>query len=342
MEYRSVDKSEESYQFMDNYLSPLIGYDDYIKNVNLYQIGAFDGENMVGLIIFRMKDGKIHINYTAVAPEYRKMGINARLLSEMEKVAKYNNVALITANVRESNVSSIRSFVLSGYTINQSADLKYPDGEKKIPIFKKMIQDDPINRAKDLSMTFIERVKVPYINFDGEEVDGYIEVNKSLSQEVYSIFKEISQGGFRIEKVDLFSKYANSEASIRANASCGYRFSYVAGTNKLSDHSVGFAIDINPYQNPWVHPNALNLTKYDPSVDGTIIEGSHIVMIFEKYGWFWGGRWKNPDYMHFQKDDGKLEFKNELLKVLGSESPKTSGVGSKIDNFKNFIKRIIK
>lgn len=34
---------------------------------------------------------------------------------------------------------------------------------------------------------------------------------------------------------------------------------------------------------------------------GTILDNSEVVEIFKKYGWSWGGHWKNPDYQHFFK-----------------------------------------
>ena len=72
----------------------------------------------------------------------------------------------------------------------------------------------------------------------------------------------------------------------------------IAGTNRLSNHSFGAAIDINTqYSNYW---------KWDGSVTWKNQIPMEIVEIFEKYGFIWGGKWYHYDTMHF-------EYRPELL-----------------------------
>ena len=54
------------------------------------------------------------------------------------EIAKVNNVHLITSNVRYSNKSSIKSLLNSGFNVNYNANLKYPDGEKKLSLYIKL------------------------------------------------------------------------------------------------------------------------------------------------------------------------------------------------------------
>lgn len=77
----------------------------------------------------------------------------------------------------------------------------------------------------------------------------------------------------------------------------------IAGTNRLSVHSYGAAIDVNThYSNYW---------RWDkqPS-DGTILWRNEIPMelveVFERHCFIWGGRWYHYDTMHF-------EYRPELL-----------------------------
>lgn len=148
----------------------------------------------------------------------------------------------------------------------------------------------------------IVAIFVPYLDFDGIKRLGVIEVHKSIKDEVLLIFEELIGIGFRIEKVNPIYEYDFSdEKSILDNNSSAYNFRLIRGTKKLSTHSFGMAIDINPKQNPYIHPKAFNFFKYNTDELGTIIENSEIVSIFEKYGWIWGGKWKYPDYQHFQK-----------------------------------------
>lgn len=132
-----IDKDLTTYDFIKSYLN-VISYEDYIVNDNLYQVGCFSGGELVGLMIFRMLGDKIHLNYTAVLDEFRGGGINGMMLSEIEKIGVENGVSMITSNVRESNVSSLRSLLKCGFSINDRVDLRYPDGEIKIALYKKL------------------------------------------------------------------------------------------------------------------------------------------------------------------------------------------------------------
>ncbi len=131
------EKSEETYEFIKNYLD-VIDFNDYVNNPNLYQVVARKGGDIIGVRVFRMKDGKLHLNYTAVSPLERNLGVNKLMLGEIEKIAKNNGVQVITSNVRESNLSSLNSLLNSGFQINKNYELYYPDGERKLPLFKKL------------------------------------------------------------------------------------------------------------------------------------------------------------------------------------------------------------
>jgi len=205
---------------------------------------------------------------------------------------------------------------------------------------------DTLREAKKLMDNDISKVQVNYIDFNGNNKTGIIEVHKLVADEVKEIFDEIKESGFQIEKIEPIEKYNYSDKdSVIANNSSAYNFRFVGETSKLSDHAIGLAIDINPFQNPWVHPSALNLTKYNESLKGTILSGSKIVEIFNDHGWTWGGIWKNPDYQHFFKG-GELNksIKNKLYDELGIDNPylkkeqSTPVKGNRVGKFKDFMK----
>jgi ribosomal protein S18 acetylase RimI-like enzyme len=134
---RLIDKDQTTYDFISSYLN-VISYDDYITNQNLYQVGYFINDELVGLRIFRMKDGKIHLNYSAVSEDYRGGGLNVEMFKKIEDIGRSNGVSLITSNVREINVSSLKSLLKCGFNINDRVDLRYPDGERKIALYKRL------------------------------------------------------------------------------------------------------------------------------------------------------------------------------------------------------------
>jgi hypothetical protein len=200
-----------------------------------------------------------------------------------------------------------------------------------------------IRSGKSIIDKDIVRIQVSFINFDGDEDKGILEVHKNVKDEVIDIFKEIKELRFPIFKIETIDKYDyDDKKSVLSNNSSSYNFRFVSDSNKLSDHAIGLAIDINPEQNPWLHPSAINKFPYIPGEKGTIESNSEIVNIFKKYGWSWGGGWKNPDYQHFFKGgDINKNIKNKLYSDLGIDNPylKKSYKGV-IDKFRDFVKRL--
>lgn len=176
----------------------------------------------------------------------------------------------------------------------------------------------------------ITSISVKYIDFDNRTKSGEIICNKQVADELKEIFKELYVMKFPIFQINPVSKFNNDDIeSVKNNNTSCFNFRLVIGSTKLSDHSTGNAIDINPIQNPWVHPTAHKIEgvirEYNPDAKGTITP--EIVSIFKSKGWSWGGDWRNPDYQHFFKADNDL--KSKILNI------KTS----RISKFKDFIKR---
>jgi peptidoglycan L-alanyl-D-glutamate endopeptidase CwlK len=96
----------------------------------------------------------------------------------------------------------------------------------------------------------------------------------------------------------------SDDESMAANNSSGFNYRYIAGTDKLSQHAYGRAIDINPLFNPYIRGDVVDPPGgvYDPSRPGTLVAGDAIVQAFEARGWTWGGRWDTrKDWHHFEK-----------------------------------------
>lgn len=88
-----------------------------------------------------------------------------------------------------------------------------------------------------------------------------------------------------------------------------YYWRKIANTDRLSLHSFGIAIDLNP--------NVSNYWQYDLKKSHQLISENatlhyrndvpwDIVLIFERQGFIWGGKWYHYDTMHF-------EYRPELL-----------------------------
>lgn len=67
-----------------------------------------------------------------------------------------------------------------------------------------------------------------------------------------------------------------------------YNFRTMRGSNKLSMHAYGCAIDFDPENNPLGKSWRAGMIP------------QQAVLIFEQHGWVWGGHWSRPDAQHFQ------------------------------------------
>jgi hypothetical protein len=153
-------------------------------------------------------------------------------------------------------------------------------------------------------------VKVTYWGFDEKAHIGELIVSKELGKEVAEIFEELYSAKFPIEKIKLIDEYnAIDSKSMEDNNTSAFCYREVDGKpGKLSKHSYGIAIDINPVQNPYVYKEKIAPEIGKEYVDrskaskGMIVKNDACYNAFVSRGWTWGGDWKyEKDYQHFQK-----------------------------------------
>ena len=80
---------------------------------------------------------------------------------------------------------------------------------------------------------------------------------------------------------------------IKGEQSGGYNYRTIAGTNKLSEHAFGNAVDVN-----WTD---------NPRGGKSNIPAELARSLAAKHGMGGGGDWKNPDAMHFQAGGGAVQ-----------------------------------
>ena len=152
-------------------------------------------------------------------------------------------------------------------------------------------------------------LQVLHYDAQGKILIGELVTNKSISQDVLDVLKVLFEARYPIERMVLIDRYgADDERSMTANNSSAFNFRFVAGTRKLSNHSTGRAVDINPLYNPFVVGKtvspAAGRAYADRSKDFVykINADDLCVREFKKRGFEWGGDWKTrKDYQHFEK-----------------------------------------
>ncbi len=169
-------------------------------------------------------------------------------------------------------------------------------------------------------------VTVTHYNFGGQMVQGEIMVHMQITQKVVDIFKELFERKFPIHSVKLIQEFdGNDVLSMEANNSSAFNYRKIANTDKISMHSYGLAIDINPLQNPYFRCDNQTISSIQPSggkdfLDRTNIQPGmveSVVSLFTDRGFNWGGDWTSlKDYQHFEYPLEKLNL--EISGELGS------------------------
>lgn len=154
-------------------------------------------------------------------------------------------------------------------------------------------------------------VKIRYYGFDGQVKDGELIVNKQIARDAVEIFYDLYRHRYPLQEVSLVDKYGgDDERSMAANNTSCFNDRLIAGTDKLSNHAYGLAIDVNPRINPCVGRQSADsvYAERDPEkCKGRyraymIQKDDYIYRLFQKHGFTWGGDWRSVrDYQHFEK-----------------------------------------
>ncbi len=156
-------------------------------------------------------------------------------------------------------------------------------------------------------------LRVLHTGFDEKTYIGELVVNQKIADDVLEIMKELYENHYPIEKMHLIDEYgADDEASMSDNNTSAFNYRTIAGTNRLSKHGQGLAVDINPRYNPCVRTKN-GITTVEPQNGSTyvdrnadfsykITEGDLCLQLFLEHGFTWGGSWNSvKDYQHFEK-----------------------------------------
>jgi hypothetical protein len=155
-------------------------------------------------------------------------------------------------------------------------------------------------------------VRVSYWDFDGEVRTGPLVVNEMVAPDVLWVFRQLFRARFPIQRIVLPPKWrpARPEDYWNTNPTsptAAFNCRPATGSTSLSHHSYGWAIDINPLQNPYVRNDGTVLRHIAKPFrnrslhrKGMIHDGDIVVRSFAAIGWEWGGHWHTlKDYMHF-------------------------------------------
>jgi len=199
--------------------------------------------------------------------------------------------------------------------------------------FEKMKAAHVITAKPPFSYERLRMLTLSYYDFKGNEHnDGKMVVLDAAANHVLTIFKALHAKKFPLHKIQLIDNYegVDKHSLDDNNTSCfNSRLIAIPGSNKLSIHAYGLAIDINPIQNPFILlDKKTSAPEYHPAASVQFADRKKIkpgmaeemIAIFAKNGLnVWGGDWDDPiDYQHFQVSRPAAE----LLAAMDTETAK--------------------
>lgn len=154
-------------------------------------------------------------------------------------------------------------------------------------------------------------LNVSFWGFDGRPHTGELIVAAEEADGVVNVFRDLHSQRFPIEEMRIITDDDLTEKPTGdGNNTASYVCRAVTGGSRYSEHSFGLAIDINPFQNPYVKDEivipelAMTYLERDRIRPGMLEPDDIVVWAFEQIGWSWGGDWITlKDYQHFARNN---------------------------------------
>ncbi len=209
--------------------------------------------------------------------------------------------------------------VLSSGKIDIGAPEKYFTIQEIDDNIFKNVNGKSYHENGDISLNELRYLKLLHYNYEHEIQVGELIVNEKIAEDCRNIFRELFEQEYEIQSMRLVDNYWTGDSgetdknSIEHNNTSAFHYRVITGGAALSEHALGYAVDVNPLQNPYVNLDRDgNPTQYYKDMElyldrtsgaGHMITSEDICyQTFIKYGFSWGGDWENPkDYQHFEK-----------------------------------------
>ncbi len=149
---------------------------------------------------------------------------------------------------------------------------------------------DGIPTTESAMQKYLTTISVPITTKSGQKTTTNLTIHKGIAEQVKSVLQKAQDGGFKVYEIG------------------GFSWRTISGSSKMSQHSLGLAVDINVRENYCVYPDGkIDAGEFwDPSKsEFSILKNGVLYNAFKGIGWGWGGDWKSKkDYMHFSFTGG--------------------------------------
>jgi hypothetical protein len=153
-------------------------------------------------------------------------------------------------------------------------------------------------------------VRLTFRGFDGSRHTGELLVHRSVAADIVRVFRDLYAARFPIEEMRITTKAEQTAPPTGdGNDTGAFNCRPMRGSTTYSEHAYGLAIDVNPFQNPYLK-GALVLPELAGAYrdrtwrrPGMIFRAGPVVRAFARIGWTWGGSWHSlRDLQHFSSN----------------------------------------
>ena len=159
----------------------------------------------------------------------------------------------------------------------------------------------------------LRHIRALHWDYDNQMHVGEMIVNREIADRVVSIFRKLFEAKYPIQRMLLPDVYdADDEIQMRDNNSSCFCYRAIAGTEKLSKHARGLAIDINTLYNPYYKDRVDGTRFVQPATAADYCDRTWdfpykidhqdlCLRLFTEAGFEWGGDWNScKDFQHFE------------------------------------------
>ena len=159
----------------------------------------------------------------------------------------------------------------------------------------------------------LRHIRALHWDYDNQMHVGEMIVNREIADRVVSIFRKLFEAKYPIQRMLLPDVYdADDEMQMRDNNSSCFCYRAIAGTEKLSKHARGLAIDINTLYNPYYKDRVDGTRFVQPATAADYCDRTWdfpykidhqdlCLRLFTEAGFEWGGDWTScKDFQHFE------------------------------------------
>lgn len=129
----------------DNYTKHTFEYLLGESNTLSYRVSTERSELVAFAFVMMNENGSAHLTTIGVAPEHRRRGIAAQLLTHIETAMAARSIGTLVLEVRVGNTSAQELYIKTGYSIVQRVSNYYNNGEDCFLMMKPLTTSLPVN-----------------------------------------------------------------------------------------------------------------------------------------------------------------------------------------------------